>query len=165
MKNNILTKDSVNAAARNFITSDQLYKNRVIDEIFSSQPALIKFWKYIDKAVPNEMTKEVTIQLMCIFYKAFKIQNMKVGKIDFEEISRLISLTPEIKRYLHNPKYSFDEKAFQTFVNEYKQIEILNYTHFAINNHFKTLVSSEQEALFIFYIMKIFGEALGANVI
>lgn len=165
MRNNILTKESVNASARKFLTSDQLYKNNVIDKMFTDQPALIEFLKYIDKAIPNEMTKEVTIQLMCIFYNAFTTQNVKFRKIDFNEILSLIPKTAEMKRYLHNPCHSFDGNAFGNFVKQYKQKEILNYTHFALNNQFSDLVTSEQDALFVFYIMKTFGEALDANII
>src|SRR5690606_32025698 len=155
----------VNAAARKFFTSNQLYKNSVIDEMFSSQPALMEFLKYIDKAVPNEMTKEVTIQLMCIFYDAFTTQHVKFAKVDFNEILSSISTAAEMKGYLHNPGHSFDGKAFENFVKQYKQKEILNYTHFALNNQFSDLVTSEQDALFVFYIMKTFGEALDANII
>jgi hypothetical protein len=147
------------------LTSDQLYKNKVIDEMFSDQPALMEFLRYIDKSVSNEMTKEVTIQLMCIFYTAFVSQNVKFRKIDFDEMLTLVSKTAEMKKYLHNPNHTFDGKAFGKFVEQYPQKEILNYTHFALNNQFNLLVTSEREALFIFYIMKIFGEALDATTV
>lgn len=165
MGNNILTKDSVNNAARKFLTSDQLYKNSAIDEMFSDQPALIELLNYIDKAIHNEMTKEVTIQLMCIFYKAFATQHVTFKKIDFDEILKLISKTTEMKKYLDSPNHVFDGKAFGKFIEQYRQKEILNYTHFALNNQFNQLITSEQEALFIFYMMKTYGEALDANMI
>jgi hypothetical protein len=163
--NNTLTKYSVNEAARKFLTSDQSYKNSVIDEMLSRQPALKELLTYIDRAVENEMTKEVTIQLMCIFYNAFIAQKVKFRKINFNEILASLSQSAEMKKYLHHPGHTFDGKAFGNFVEQYKQKEILNYTHFALNNQFSDLVKSEQDALFVFYIMKTFGEALDANII
>jgi hypothetical protein len=62
------------------------------------------------------MTKEVTIQLISIFYNAFTTQNVKFRKIDFDEILSLISKTAEMKKYLHNPNHAFDGKAFGNFV-------------------------------------------------
>lgn len=83
MSNNILRKESVIEASRIFITGNQLEKNMAIDRMFNEQPGLIELVQYLDKAIKNEPTKEVAIQLMSIFYKAFSLQGTNLSKIQF----------------------------------------------------------------------------------
>lgn len=165
MSKNILTKESVIEASQIFITGKQLEKNMAIDRMFNEQPALIELVQYLDKAIQNELTKEVVIQLMAIFYKSFSLQGTKLRKINFEEFLSSLSGSSEVKRYFHDPQYEFDEAAFKAFVDHYSQKEILNYTHFAINNQFSEYIETEKDAMFIFCMMKLFGEVVGANAI
>lgn len=165
MSNNILRKESVIEASRKFITGNQLKKNMAIDSMFTEQPALIELVQYLDKAIKNETTKEVAIQLMSIFYKAFALQGTSISKIKFEDLMTSLSRSSEMKSYFSNPQYEFDAHSFKSFVDQYGQKEILNYTYFAINNQFRELIESEKEAIFIFYLMKTFGEVVGANAI
>ena len=165
MSKSILTKESVIEASRIFITGNQLEKDMAIDCMFSEQPALIELVEHLDKAIESERTKEVVIQLMAIFYKSFSLQGIKLRKINFEDFLSSLSGTSEVKRYFHDPQYEFDGAAFKVFVDHYRQKEILNYTHFAINNQFSEYIESEKEGIFIFYMMKTFGEVVGANAV
>lgn len=165
MSKNILTKESVIEASRIFITGNQLEKNMAIDCMFNEQPALIEVVQHLDRAIENERTKEVVIQLMAIFYKSFSLQGTKLKKINFEDFLSSLSGTAELKRYLHDPQYEFDGAAFKTFVDHYRQKEILNYTHFAINNQFSEYIETEKDAMFIFYMIKTFGEVVVASAI
>lgn len=91
MGKNILTKESVIEASQIFITGKQLEKNMAIDRMFNERPALIELVQYLDKAIQNELTKEVVIQLMAIFYKSFSLQGIKLRKINFEEFLSSLS--------------------------------------------------------------------------
>lgn len=165
MSNNILRKESVIEASRIFITGNQLEKSMAIDNMFNEQPALIELVEYLDKAIKTEPTKEVVIQLMSIFYKAFSLQGTNLSKINFEDLMTSLSKSSEMKSYVNNPQYEFDGHSFKSFIDQYSQKEILNYTYFSINNQFREYIESEKEAMFIFYLMKSFGEVVGANAI
>ena len=165
MSKNILRKESVIEASRIFITGNQLEKNMAIDRMFIEQPALMELIKYLDKAIKNEMTKEVIIQLMSIFYNAFSLQGTSISKINFEDLMTTLSKSSEMKSYFYNSQYKFDGHSFKSFVDQYSQKEILNYTYFAINNQFRELIEGEKDAFFIFYLMKTFGEVVGAHAI
>lgn len=136
-----------------------------VDSMFNEQPALIELVEYLDTAIKNEPTKEVAIQLMSIFYKAFSLQGANLSKINFEDLMTSLSMSSELKSYFNNPQYEFDGHSFKSFIDQYSQKEILNYTFFAINNQFRDYIESEKEAIFIFYLMKTFGEVVGANAI
>jgi hypothetical protein len=67
-------------------------------------------------------------------------------------------------KFFHNPNYNFDGESFKTFFDGYVQKEILNYTYFAINNQFRIYIETENDSLFIFYILKIFGDVIDQNI-
>jgi hypothetical protein len=165
MSKNILRKESLIEASRIFVTGNQQEKSIAIDRMFHEQPALMELIRYLDMSIKNELTKEVVIQLMSIFYKGFCLQGAKLNKINFEDFLASFSKSSEMKSYFHNPQYEFDGHCFKTFIDQYSQKEILNYTYFAINSQFREYIESEKEAIFIFYFMKTFGEVVGTNAI
>jgi len=164
MNNKIIQKDSVKDASRIFFTSNQNQKNKIIDKMFAEQPSLIEFIRYIDKTIKKEATKEVIIQLMTIFYYSISLQKIKLDIISIDDISNSLTQSVEMKNYFHHPDYDFDGSSFKAFFEGYVQKEILNYTHFAINNQFQVYIETEKEGLFIFYVMKIFGDVIDQNI-
>jgi hypothetical protein len=164
MDDKVIKKESVIKAAQFFLTSNQNEKNRIIDRMFIEQPSLIEFLDYLDKAINKELTKEVIIQLMAIFYFSISLQKIKLGKIPFSDFMNSRTQSIEMTKFFHNPNYNFDGESFKTFFDGYVQKEILNYTYFAINNQFRIYIETENDSLFIFYILKIFGDVIDQNI-
>lgn len=160
----MIKKEAVVEASRVFLTADQIKKNQLIDKMFAEQPSIVKFLEYLDKAVGKDEAKEVILQLMMIFYLAISLQKMKIKKIAFGDFMDSLSENIEMKQYFHNPSYKFDGNSFRTFFEAYPQKEILNYSYFAINNQFDAYVNNEQDALFIFYTMKVLGDVIHKNI-
>lgn len=164
MNNKILEQESVIYASRNFLTSSQDGKNKIIDKMFLEQLALIEFVRYIDKLAKKEPLKEIVLQLMAIFFSSFSYQKIQLKKISIESLLDSVLQNSEMEAYFHNPNNKFDGKAFGIFFEGYAQKEILNYTYFAINNQFKNGIETEEDALFIFHIMKIVGDLFDKNI-
>ena len=160
----MVKKESIVEAARFFLTAGQMEKNQLIDKVFVEQPSIVTFLEYLNKAVDKEETKEVILQLMMISYLAISLQKIKIKKIPFDDFMDSLSENTEMKSYFHNPSYKFDGESFKTFYETYPQKELLNYTYFAINNQFDAYVKNEQDALFIFYTMKVLGDVIDKNI-
>ena len=162
---NILTQKSVKDSAKYFLTSGQSIRNRCIDEMFREQPAILKFMSYLERAHANEANKEVIIQLITIFYRAFKQQNIKFTVIDNEYLIPELVKSLEMKDYFHNRNYNFDGSSFKMFFEDFAQKEILNYTCFAINNQYREYIGSEYDALFVFYVIKTMAEIFDNSIL
>ena len=163
--NNILTQKSVKDSAKYFLTSGQSIRNRCIDEMFREQPAIVKFMSHLERAHANEANKEVIIQLVTIFYRAFKHQNIKFTVIDNEFLIPELVKSREMKDYFHNRNYNFDGSSFKMFFEDFAQKEILNYTSFAISNQYREYIRSENDALFIFYVIKTMAEIFDKSIL
>lgn len=164
MTHQAIKKESVLKASQSFLTVDQSDNNRMIDHMFKEQPSILEFLEYLDKAVGSEPAKEVILQLMLIFYHAIGLQKIELDKIPFGDFADSLSQSAEMKNYFHNPNHSFDDDSFKKFFEDYPQKEILNYTHFAVNEQFKHHIANEQEGLLIFYILKISGDVIDQNI-
>lgn len=165
MANRELKKESVIHSSRFFLTTSQKERNKVIDRMFDEQPALLEFMQYLDRSIQNEMTKEVILQLMAIFYHSISFQQIRMNRISFDSLMNFISKSIEMKNYFHNANYSFDTNAAKMFYAGYPQKEILNYTHFALNNQFREYIKTENDGVFIFYILKALGEVFNDYVV
>jgi hypothetical protein len=146
--NKIIQKESINKASRFFLLSNQSDKNELIDKMFKEQPSISEFLNYLDKSINSEFAKEVIVQLTTIFYYSFTLQGIRIKRIDFDDFMKPLSQSVEMKSYFHNSEYNFDADAFRSFYGGYNQKEILNYTHFAINNQFKEIIETENDAIF-----------------
>ncbi len=160
-----LRKETINRAAKYFLTGDQEIKNKSIDIMFEEQPALMQFMKYMDTAHPNELNKEIILQLMTIIYLGIKFEKIRIKKIKFGQILKSLDDNTKMKSYFHDDRYSFDSSGFKEIYNNHEQKNILNYTYFAINNQFKEFIQSERDAIFIFYSIKTIADVISIKII
>ena len=63
-KNPILSEAIINKAAKYFLTSNQIVKNKNIDKMFAEQPSLINYIQYLDEGHEKEVNKEI----ICLLY-------------------------------------------------------------------------------------------------
>ena len=159
-----LKKERIDQAAKYFLTSEQSTKNEQIDFMFEEQPALLDYFKYLDQGHTKDINKEIILQLVTIIYSGIGLQKIKLKKIKFSKISKLLADNVGMKNYFHSESYEFDSESFRNYYQQYKQKNILDYTYFAINNQFKDYIDSEQDALFIFYSVKTISDAISMHI-
>lgn len=150
----------MNEAAKIFLPASQAAKNKHIDKMFATCPAVLQFLLDLDKGHPNEANKEVIVQLLAIFFTAATVQKINLKNFDFDEIIKALERNVALKRYFHDKGHPFDGQAFSVFVQQYPQKEVLNYTFFAVNNQFRALIQGEQDVVFSFYIVKSVTDAM-----
>jgi hypothetical protein len=117
----ILTRESVNEAAKIFLPASQAAKNKHIDKMFATCPTVLQFLRDLDKGHPNEANKEIIVQLLAIFFTAATVQKINLKNFDFDEIVKALERNVALKRYFHNKSHPFDGQAFNVFVQQHPQ--------------------------------------------
>jgi hypothetical protein len=156
----VIQQTTINRAAKYFLTANQILKNETIDLLFEEQPAMINFFKYLDEGHPNEMNKEIILQITSIIFIALRWQKIKVKKIRLSSITKHLDKNAQMKSYFSNPTFEFDDEGFDAFWQDYKQKHIMGYALFAIRNQFRSEVTTERDAVFIFYTIKTISDII-----
>lgn len=160
----ILRKETLDRAAKYFLTNGQEVKNKNIDTMLEEQPAFIEFLQYLDKGHENELNKEIIVQLMAIIYTGIRFEKIKLKKIRFSKVLKSLDENAKMKSYFHDNGFDFDSGNFSRFYEDYEQKNILNYVYFAINNQFQEHVKNERDAIFIFYSIKTIADVISQQI-
>lgn len=161
----VLNRNSIKLSAEFFFTSYQNTRNNLVDVMLNEQPAISKFLALLDQGHKNEINKEIIIQLVTIFFHAFKKHGLKLKPINDDQLFSELNKTVDLKKYLNNSRFNVDNRAFKQFMDGFRQKEILNYTYFAIKNQFRNSVNNDRDALFIFYMIKTIIAVMDNNII